>query len=60
MDHHDEPDRMDPETRATLIKRVKVLTYAWLGMHIWMILVGSMTMAFYQTRIRRGTGWWVQ
>jgi hypothetical protein len=47
MDHHDEPDQMDPETRATLIKRVKVLTYAWLGMHIWMILVGSMTMAFY-------------
>ena len=60
MDHHDEPDRMDPETRETLIKRVKVLTYAWLGMHIWMILVGAMTMSFYQSRFRSGTGWWVQ
>ena|SRR5450830_1078190 len=55
-----DPENLDPDQKAKLIKRTFILTYVWLGLHIWMILTGSMIIAAYSSRIKSNSWWSMQ
>ena len=51
------PDQLDPEKKTKLIKITFILTYVWLGLHIWMIILGAIVMSMYSTKIKNNS-WW--
>jgi len=51
---------MDPEEKAELIEKVKFLSYAWFGTHLWIIIVGTYVAVNYRSRFRWQPGWWTK
>ena len=50
-------EQMDPEQKTKLINRTFILTYLWLGLHIWMTILGGIVKSMYSVRIKTNS-WW--
>jgi len=51
---------LDPEEKEELIQKVRWLSYAWFGTHLWIIILGSYVASLYRSRFRWQRGWFTK